>query len=122
MILSATDHAEFMGPNHARLHSLAVDHARANYMSYESAYSHVYSRRENEQLRNAVKAEHMKATMAGYNQGEAAAPADPPQDYVNPGSAHNELERLVAKRMRITPNYHMHGLSQLNICTLITGY
>jgi hypothetical protein len=34
-------------------------------MTYEQAYSHLYSRPENEALRNAVKAEHMAATMAG---------------------------------------------------------
>jgi hypothetical protein len=66
----AADHAQHLGPNHARLHSLAIDHMRAHSgMSYESAYSHLYSRPENVSLRNAVKAEHMQATMAGMARG-----------------------------------------------------
>lgn len=65
-LAKAAEMAEHLGPNHARLHSLAVDHMRAHSgMSYESAYSHLYSRPENVSLRNAVKAEHMKATIAG---------------------------------------------------------
>jgi hypothetical protein len=62
----AAEHAEFLGPNHARLHSLAVDHMRAHAgQSYESAYSYLYAKPENVGLRNAIKAEHMNATMAG---------------------------------------------------------
>jgi hypothetical protein len=64
----AAEVAEFLGPAHAKLHSLAVDHQRAHSgMSYQQAYSHLYSRLENEALRNAVKAEHMRATMAGMH-------------------------------------------------------
>jgi hypothetical protein len=66
-LAKAAGAAELLGPNHARLHSLAVDHMRAHSgMSYEAAYSHLYSRPENAGLRNAVKAEHMASTMAGY--------------------------------------------------------
>jgi hypothetical protein len=56
--------AKHLGPNHARLHSLAVDHMRAHSgMSYQSAYSYLYGKPENASLRNAVKNEHMAATM-----------------------------------------------------------
>ena len=64
----AAEVAEFLGPAHAKIHSLAVDHQRAHSgMSYQQAYSHLYSRPENEALRNAVKAEHMRATMAAMH-------------------------------------------------------
>jgi hypothetical protein len=99
-----------MGPAHARLHSLAVDHQRAHDgMSYQSAYSHLYSRPENASLRNAVKAEHMKSTMAsvGDGVGKAAAPMDPEQDYVSPSArtpaAAEILDRLVVTRMKSNP-------------------
>jgi hypothetical protein len=64
----AAEVAEFLGPAHAKIHSLAIDHQRAHSgMSYQQAYSHLYSRPENEALRNAIKAEHMRATMARAN-------------------------------------------------------
>jgi hypothetical protein len=56
------------GPAHARMHSMAVDHQRAHSgMSYQQAYSHLYSRPENAALREKIKAEHMRATMARAN-------------------------------------------------------
>jgi hypothetical protein len=103
----AADMAELLGPAHAKLHSMAVDHQRAHSgMSYQQAYSHLYSRPENEALRNAIKAEHMRATMAGHDQGlgKAAAPADAVQDDVDPGSAEYELHSLVVTRMKNEPN------------------
>jgi hypothetical protein len=105
-LAKAAELAEHLGPAHAKLHSMAVDHQRAHYgMTYQQAYSHLYSRPENEALRNAVKAEHMRATMAGYGDGvgKAAAPPDPPQDYVSPGPAHDRLDELVITRMRAEP-------------------
>jgi hypothetical protein len=99
--------AEQFGPAHAKLHSMAVDHQRAHSgMSYEQAYSHLYSRMENAPLRDAIKAEHMRASMAGLGDGElgkAAAPMDAVQDYVSPGAATAELERLVVTRMKNNP-------------------
>jgi len=60
--------AKLLGPAHARLHSMAVDHQRAHSgMSYEQAYSHLYSRPENAQLREKIKGEHMRATMAAVH-------------------------------------------------------
>ena len=65
-LAKAAEIAEHLGPNHAKLHSMAVDHQRAHAgMSYQSAYSYLYAKPENQGLRNAVKAEHMRATMAG---------------------------------------------------------
>ncbi len=59
---------EFIGPAHAKIHSLAVDHQRAHSgMSYQQAYCHLYSRPENVALRDAVKDEHMRATMGRMN-------------------------------------------------------
>jgi hypothetical protein len=110
-LAKAAETAKLLGPAHARLHSLAVDHQRAHSgMSYEQAYSHLYGRRENEALRNAVKAEHMRATMAGVGDGlgKAAAPPDPSQDFVDPSArtpaAHAELDQLVIARMKREPN------------------
>jgi hypothetical protein len=74
-------------------------------MSYQQAYSHLYSRPENAPLRNAIKAEHMRATMAGYDQGlgKAAAPPDALQDDVSPSSAHDELNERVMAHMKANP-------------------
>jgi hypothetical protein len=61
----AAEVAEFLGPAHAKMHSLAVDHQRAHSgMSYQQAYSHLYSRLENAPLREKIKAEHLAASMA----------------------------------------------------------
>jgi hypothetical protein len=47
---------------------LAVDHQRAHSgMSYQQAYSHLYSKPENSTLREKIKAEHMSQTMAAMN-------------------------------------------------------
>jgi hypothetical protein len=102
----AAELAQHLGPNHAKLHSMAVDHMRAHAgQSYQSAYAYLYGKPENVGLRNAVKAEHMKATMSGYaGQGlDKAAPADPAQDDVSPGSADLELHRLVVEHMKSNP-------------------
>jgi hypothetical protein len=105
-LAKAAELAQHLGPAHAKLHSLAIDHMRAHGgMSYQQAYSHLYSRPENEALRNAIKDEHMRATMAG--QGDElgkAAPMDAIQDDVDPGSAEYELHRLVVTRMKREPN------------------
>ena len=97
--------AEIRGPNHAKLHSMAVDHQRAHDgMSYQSAYSYLYAKPENAGLRNAVKAEHMRSTMAGVSDGVAkAAPPDALQDDVDSGSAEHELHRLTVTRMKNEP-------------------
>jgi hypothetical protein len=106
-LAKAAELAEHLGPSHAKLHSMAVDHQRANPgMSYQSAYSHLYSRPENAALRNAVKSEHMRATMAGVGDGElgkAEAPMDAVQDDVDPGSAEHALHSLVITRMKRSP-------------------
>jgi hypothetical protein len=105
-LAKAADLAQHLGPAHAKLHSLAVDHMRAHAgQSYESAYSYLYGKPENVSLRNAVKAEHMKATMSGYaDQGLGkAAPADEVQDDVTPGSADLELHSLAVARMKREP-------------------
>jgi hypothetical protein len=104
----AAEIAEQFGPAHAKLHSMAVDHQRAHSgMTYEQAYSHLYSRMENAPLREKIKAEHLRASMAaGLGDGElgkAAAPMDAVQDYVSPGAATAELERLVVTRMKNNP-------------------
>jgi hypothetical protein len=101
----AAELAEHLGPAHAKLHSLAVDHQRAHGgMSYQQAYSHLYAKPENVGLRNAIKAEHMQATMSGLGQGvDKAAPMDPPQDYAH-GEANQELHELVVTRMKREPN------------------
>jgi hypothetical protein len=74
----AAEIAESYGPAHAKLHSMAIDHQRAHAgQSYQSAYSYLYAKPENVALRNAVKAEHMKATMAGHSDGELGKTAPP---------------------------------------------
>jgi hypothetical protein len=56
-------------------------------------------------LREKVKAEHMRATMSGFDdQGLGkAAPMDPPQDYAH-GEANQEMHELVVTRMKREPN------------------
>jgi hypothetical protein len=99
--------AEIRGPAHAKLHSMAIDHQRAHAgQSYQSAYSYLYAKPENVALRNAVKSEHMAATMAGVqDRGELgkAAAADPKQDDISPGSADLELHQLAVARMKREP-------------------
>jgi hypothetical protein len=43
------------------------------------------------------------AAVHGHGLGKAAAPPDPSQDYVSPGAAHDELNRLVMTRMKSDP-------------------
>jgi hypothetical protein len=98
--------AEIRGPAHARLHSMAVDHQRARAgQSYASAYAYLYAKPENEALRNAIKAEHMSATMSAHAEGGIgkAAPPDALQDDVDPGSAEHALHQLVVTRMKNEP-------------------
>jgi hypothetical protein len=100
--------AKLLGPAHARLHSQAVDHQRANpRLSYEAAYSRMYTHPENAGLRAEINREHLGASMAslhGHGLGKAAPP-DPSEDYVSPspGPAHDELDRLVMTRMKGDP-------------------
>jgi hypothetical protein len=56
--------AKLLGPAHARMHSMAVDHQRANpRLSYESAYSRMYTAPENAGLRGEINREHLAASM-----------------------------------------------------------
>lgn len=60
-----------LGPANAKLHALAVDHQRAHSrLSYQGAYSYIYTLPENEALRNKAKAEHMARALRGAAGGE----------------------------------------------------
>src|ERR1700730_13277839 len=60
--------AKLLGPAHARLHSQAVDHQRANArLSYESAYSRMYTAPANAGLRAEINREHLAASMAAVH-------------------------------------------------------
>jgi hypothetical protein len=60
--------AKLLGPAHARLHSQAVDHQRANpRLSYESAYSRMYTAPENANLRAEINREHLAASMTAVH-------------------------------------------------------
>ena len=99
--------AKLLGPAHARLHSQAFDHQRANpRLSYESAYSRMYTAPENAGLRAEINREHLGASMAavhGHGLGKAAAPPDPSQDHVSSGPANDKLNELVMTRMKSDP-------------------
>jgi hypothetical protein len=99
--------AQLLGPAHARLHSQAVDHKRANpRLSYEVAYSRMYTHPENASLRAEINREHLGASMRavhGHGIDKAAAAPDPSQDYVSPGPANDELNELVMMRMKSDP-------------------
>jgi hypothetical protein len=98
--------AKLLGPAHAKMHSQAVDHQRANpRLSYEAAYSRMYTHPKNASLRAEINREHLGASMAslhGHGLGKAAPP-DPSQDYVSPGPAHDALNELVVARMKSNP-------------------
>jgi hypothetical protein len=56
-----------LGPAHAKMHSMAIDHQRANpRLSYESAYSRMYTAPENAGLRAEINREHLAASMAAH--------------------------------------------------------
>jgi hypothetical protein len=60
--------AALLGPAHARLHSQAVDHKRANpRLSYEAAYARMYTAPENAGLRAEINREHLAASMAAVH-------------------------------------------------------
>jgi hypothetical protein len=57
--------AKLLGPAHAKMHSQAVDHQRANpRLSYEAAYSRMYTHPDNASLRAEINREHLGASMA----------------------------------------------------------
>lgn len=59
---------KFPGPAHARLHSQAIDHQRANpRLSYESAYARMYTHPDNAGLRAEINREHIGASMAAVH-------------------------------------------------------
>ena len=65
---SREESARLLGPAHARLHSQAVDHQRANpRLSYEAAYSRMYTHPENASLRAEINREHLAASMAAVH-------------------------------------------------------
>jgi hypothetical protein len=60
--------AKLLGPAHAKMHSQAIDHQRANpRLSYESAYSRMYAHPENASLRAEINREHLAASMAAVH-------------------------------------------------------
>ena len=57
---------QHIGPAHAKLHSMAVDHQRAHPgQSYAYSHSYIYSHPDNSALRAQVRDEHLAAAMAG---------------------------------------------------------
>ena len=59
--------ANLLGPAHAKMHSQAIDHQRANpRLSYESAYSRMYTHPDNAGLRAEINREHLAASMAAH--------------------------------------------------------
>ena len=67
---SREESARHLGPGHARMHSLAVDHQRANpRLSYEAAYSRMYTHADNAGLRAEINREHLASSMAAHGQG-----------------------------------------------------
>jgi hypothetical protein len=60
--------ATLLGPAHAKMHSQAIDHQRANpRLSYEAAYSRMYAHPENASLRAEINREHLAASMAAVH-------------------------------------------------------
>jgi hypothetical protein len=60
--------ANLLGPAHAKMHSQAVDHQRANpRLSYEAAYSRMYTHADNAGLRAEINREHLAASMGAVH-------------------------------------------------------
>jgi hypothetical protein len=95
---SREESARLLGPAHARMHSMAVDHQRANpRLSYEAAYSRMYTAPENAGLRAEINREHLGAALRTLTIDEAQAlePAPPFPAYGHPGDrTHNPLGRI----------------------------
>jgi hypothetical protein len=65
---SPEEAARLLGPAHAKMHSQAIDHQRANpRLSYESAYSRMYTHSDNASLRAEINREHLAASMAAVH-------------------------------------------------------
>jgi hypothetical protein len=97
---------------------MTIDYMRSHSgVPYSSAYSHEYTRPENASLREKIKSEHMRSTMAGLGDDGVAkaapsdpgqAPSDPEQDFVSPSArtpaAAEILDKLIVARMKREPN------------------
>ena len=53
------------GDAEAKIHSMTIDHQRANSgMSYQQAYAYLYTKPENQALREEIKRNHLARTRA----------------------------------------------------------
>jgi hypothetical protein len=78
--------------------------------SYAAAFTKVYTDPKNAAIRDGARLDHlskvhdaMHGTRLSLIPAAKAAAPDPAQDYVSPGPAHGELDRLVVTRMKNNP-------------------
>jgi hypothetical protein len=101
------DYDTSRGPYHAILDKMArARHAQTG-ESYAKAFTEVYTDPANAAIRDGAKYDDLAKSMDSiYGTSKSlvpvvkTAPPDPSHDYVSPGPAHDELDRLVMTRMK----------------------
>jgi hypothetical protein len=95
------------GPYHVILDKMARARQAVTGESYAKAFTETYCDPKNSAIRDGSKFDDLtKSFDSTYGTSHSmvkAAPPDPPQDYVSPGSAHDELNDRVMTRMRAEP-------------------
>jgi hypothetical protein len=95
------------GPYYKMLDRQALARQSQTGESYASAFTHVYTDPANVAIRDGSKYDNLaKAFDSVHGTSKSlvkAAPPDPPQDDVRPGSAHAELNELVVTHMKANP-------------------
>jgi hypothetical protein len=99
------------GPYHAILDKMALARQAQTGESYAKAYTEVYTDPRNTLIRDGARFDHLAKAMDATHgtrlslilAAKAAAPMDEVQDYVSPGPAHDELDRLIVTRMKADP-------------------
>jgi hypothetical protein len=101
------DYDTSRGPYHAILDKMARAHQAITGDSYAKSFTHVYTDPANAAIRDGSKYDDLaKAFDSVHGTAHSlvkAAPPDPPQDDVEPGSANQELHELVVTRMKKNP-------------------
>jgi hypothetical protein len=98
------------GPFYKMLDRQALARQSQTGESYERAFTAVYTDPANVAIRDGALYDHLAkqhdaiyGTAKSLIPAQRAAPADEVQDYVSPGPAHDELDKLVITRMKSDP-------------------
>jgi hypothetical protein len=106
-LAKASELAEHLGPAHARLHSMAVEHARTHpELTYAQAYTRLYLAPENVALRAGIAAEDGVRTLT-LEEARALTPTKPFPAYTSPG--HDERDVANVGRSGAKPRGYIGG-------------